>query len=105
ESARKAFQVRERVEGHAALADFAGAEVVVGVVAVKRREVERGGESGLSVREEVLEALVRVSGGAEAGELAHGPEPAAITGRMDAAGVRKFAGPADLVPGLLRPRQ
>ncbi len=46
-------------------------------------------------REEELEALVGVLGGAEAGELAHRPQPAAVHARVDAAGVRELAREAD----------
>ena len=42
-------------------------------------------------REQELEAFVRVARAAEAGELAHGPQPAPIPTRMDAARVRILA--------------
>ena len=70
--------------------------VMVGVVAVERRQVEGDREAGLALREQVLEALVGVGGGAEAGELPHRPELAAVAGRVDAARVRELAGDADL---------
>src|SRR5690606_7208732 len=53
--------------------------------------------------EQVLEPLVGVVGGAEAGELAHGPEAAAVPLRVEAAGVRVLAGFGDIaVDGLER---
>ena len=58
---------------------------MVGVVAHQRRHVERGREAGLAVVEQVAEALVRLLGGAEAGELPHRPELAAVHRRIDAA--------------------
>ena len=70
------------------LADLALRPRMVGVVAHQRREVEGDGESGLPVREQELVALVRLARAAEAGELAHRPELAAIAGGMDAARVR-----------------
>jgi len=61
---------------------------VVRVVAHQRRHVEGGREAGLSVVEQVAEALVRLRGGAEAGELAHRPQLRAVHRRVDAAGER-----------------
>ena len=52
---------------------------------------------GLTVVEQVAEALVRLLGGAEAGELAHRPQAAAVHGRVDAAGERELAGVADVL--------
>ena len=51
---------------------------MIGVVAHQRRQIERDGKARLALREEIAKALVGVFGGAEAGELAHGPEAAAI---------------------------
>ena len=64
---------------------------MVGVVAHQGREIERDREPGLSALEQELVALVGVLGGAEAGELAHGPEPAAVHRGVDAAGERELA--------------
>ena len=58
---------------------------MVGVVAHQRRHVEGGREAGLPVLEQVAEARVRLLGRAEAGELPHRPEPAAVHRRVDAA--------------------
>ena len=66
--------------------------VEIGVVAHERRHVEGGREAVHAVLEEVLEALVGVVGGAEAGELAHGPEAAAVALGEEAAGVGEGAG-------------
>src|SRR5258706_303890 len=65
-------------------------------------EIESGGEAGLSLREEVAEALIGVVGGAKAGELAHGPEAAAVHRGMNTTSVGRFAGQAELggrIPG------
>src|SRR5439155_15141397 len=50
----------------------------------------------LPVVEQVPEALVRLLGGAEARELPHRPEPAAVHGRIDAARERIDAGVAEV---------
>ena len=86
------FHVGERTDGHAAFADFAFGERVVGVVAHQRGQIERDGEAGLALREQISKARVGVFGGAEAGKLAHGPEPAAIHRGVNAAGVRRLTG-------------
>ena len=51
------LHVAQRVDRDAALADLAARHVVVRVVAVERRQVERRREPGLSVLEQVVEAL------------------------------------------------
>ena len=79
------LHVLERVDRDALAADLAERARRVGVVAHQRRHVERGREPGLPVLEQVAEALVRLRRGAEAGELAHRPEPAAVHRRVDAA--------------------
>src|SRR6266481_3299490 len=90
------FHVRERADGHAALADFAFGERVIGVVAHQSGQIESGGEASLTLRKEIAEALVGVFGGPESRELAHGPEPAAVHRRMDAACVRRLAREAEV---------
>ena len=61
--------------GDALAPDLASERGVVGVVAHQRGHVERGREAGLAVLEQVVEALVGLLAGAEAGELAHRPQP------------------------------
>ncbi len=51
----------------------------------------------LPVVEQVVEALVGLLGGAEARELAHRPEAAAVHRRVDAAREREAAGDADAI--------
>ena len=70
------LHVVERVDRDALAADLAQRSRVVGVVAHQRRHVEGGRQPGLAVVEQVAEALVGLLGGAEAGELAHRPQPA-----------------------------
>src|SRR5439155_27035677 len=62
----------------------------------QRRNVESGAEAGDTMLKQVLEALVRVLRGAESRELAHGPQPAAVHGRLRAAGIGKLAGEAEI---------
>ena len=69
------LHVVEAVDGDALAADLAEAARVVGVVAHQGRHVEGGREAGLAVVEQVVEALVGLLDRAEAGELAHRPEP------------------------------
>src|SRR5581483_1395388 len=52
---------------------------------------------GLALGDQELEALVGVLAGAEAGDLAHGPEPAAIHRRIGPARERIAAGQADVL--------
>ena len=67
----------------------------VGVVAHQRGHVEGRAEARLAVLEQVVEALVGLLGGAEAGELAHRPQPPAVHRRVDAARERRLAREAD----------
>ena len=64
----------------------------VGVVAHLRRQVEGDREAGLALLEQVVVALVRLRGRAEAGVLPHRPEAPAVHRRMDAARERVLAG-------------
>jgi len=45
----------------------------------------------LSLRQQIAESLIGVFGSAEAGELAHRPQAAAMHRRVNAAGVRRLA--------------
>ena len=89
------FHVGQRTNGHAArFADFTFGKWVVRVVTHQRGKIERGGESGLALRQEVAEALIGVFGRAEAGKLAHRPQAAAMHGGLNAAGVGRLTGEA-----------
>ena len=76
---------------------------VVGVVAVQGRHVVGDRQAGLAGGEQLAEAGVRVLRGAEAGEHPHRPQPAAIAGRVDAAGERRLAREADARDRIRRP--
>ena len=89
------LHVVERVDRHALAADLALRAHMVRVVTHQRRHVERRRQPRLPVVEQVAEALVRLLGGPEAGELAHRPEPAAVHRRVHAARERILAREAD----------
>ncbi len=92
--------VVEGVDRHPLDAHFAEAAGVVGVEAHQGRHVERRRETGLAVVQQVAEALVRLLGGAEAGELAHRPQPAPVHGRIHAPGVGVLARESDVPLGI-----
>ena len=92
--------VLEAGDGDADLADLALGQRVIGVVAHLRRQIEGDREAGRSLVEQVAVAVVGLFGGGEAGVLAHRPEPPAIHGRLDAAGVGILAGEAELLGGI-----
>ena len=81
--------------GGAALAHLAFAHRVVGVVAHQGGQVEGDRKAGLPLRQQVVVAAVGLLRRGEAGELAHGPELAAIHVAMDAARVGELARFAD----------
>src|SRR6185437_3143028 len=84
-------------DGDALAADLAERARAVGVVTHQRRHVEGRRETGLAVVEQVVEALVGLLARAEAGELAHRPQPPAVHRGVDAARVRVGAGLPDRV--------
>ena len=86
------LHVGERHDADAALADFAERELVIGIAAHQRRQVEGHAEPAAARLEQRLEALVGLLRRPEPGELPHGPELAAVAGRVNAAGVGELAG-------------
>ncbi len=72
---------------------------MVGVVAHQRGHVERRGEPGLPVVEQIAEALVGLRRGPEAGELAHRPQPSPVHRAVHAARIRELAGEPDRSSG------
>jgi hypothetical protein len=100
--AEQRLHVVERVDRHALAPDLAEAERgVVGVVAHQRGHVERRRQAGLAVLEQVAEALVGLLARAEAGELAHRPQPPAVHRLVDAAREGVLAGQPDDIRKLL----
>ena len=88
---RDAVQQRRHVaavrDRHADLADLAARELVVGVVAGLRRQVERDGEPGLALGQVAPVQLVRLGGGGVARVGAHHPRPVALGQAMGDRGV------------------
>ena len=63
---------------------------MVGIAAHQRRQVEGHAQAGAARRNQLLVALVGLLRRPEPGELAHGPELAAVAGRVNAADVGKL---------------
>ena len=96
DAGEQGLRVGERVDGDALAPDLAERAGVVRVVAHERGHVERGGETGLAVVEEIAEARVRLLRRAETRELPHRPEPAPVHGRVHAARERELARVAEI---------
>jgi len=71
------------------------------VAAHQRRHVERHGQAGAAGAEQHLVPLVGLPDVAEPGELPDRPRLAPVAGRVQAAGERELARPADPVRRLL----
>ncbi len=99
-AAEENLHVFQRRDRRAALADLALAHRVIGVVAHQGGQVEGDRETGLPLRQQVVVAAVGLLRRGEAGELAHGPELAAVHVAMDAARVGELARFADLARGI-----
>src|SRR5580700_9272503 len=69
---------------------------MIGVVAHQRRQIERHGEPGLALRQQISESLVGILSCAEAGKLSHGPQPPAIHRGVNAARIGRLAGLAEI---------
>ena len=83
------------VDGDADPADLRPGQFMVGVVAELGRQVERHRQRGLALAKQELEARVRLLRRPEAGELAHGPELAAVHRRVRSARERRLARQAE----------
>jgi hypothetical protein len=83
------------VDRHPAVADLAERARVVGVAAHQGRHVEGDRQAAATLGDQVLVALVGLTGVAEPGELPDRPGPAAVHRRVHAAGERVLAGDAD----------
>ena len=94
------LHIRKRTYGYPALAYFALRERMIGVVAHQRRQIESHGEPSLALLQQIPEARVGIFGSAEAGKLAHGPQPATIHRRVNAARVGRLAGPPQVALSL-----
>ena len=90
------FHVGQRIDGDAALADFAFRHRMVGVVTHQRRQMESDGKSRLAVLQQVVISAIGLLGRAEAAELPHRPELAAVHRFVNAARVGWLAGIAEI---------
>ena len=100
DAVEECLHVIERIDGDAKPAHFAKRTRIVGVQAHERGQIEGGAQAGLALVKQELEALIGLPGGAEARELPHGPELAAVHGSMDAARERILAGIAEIGVGI-----
>src|ERR1043166_9402431 len=96
----KRLHVGQRGNRDAALADFTTRGGVVGIETHQRRQIEGDRKAGLTLVEQVVVAGVGLLGGGEAGELAHGPKPAAIHALVNAARIGELAGCAEIAVGV-----
>jgi len=77
--------VVERIDCDTEPADLAQRARIVAVQPHERGQIKRRAQPGLPLGEQEAKALVGLPGGAEAGKLSHGPQPAAIHRSMYAA--------------------
>ena len=94
------LHVPERADRHAHLADLAAGSRVVGIEPVLGGQIEGDIDARHAALEHVAEPAVRLLGGAEAGVLPHGPEPAPVHGGIDAARERILARLAEIARGI-----
>ena len=90
------LHVGQRRHVDAALAGFAERQLVVGIAAHQRRQIEGDAQAGAAGAQQRLVALVGLLRRAEAGELPHRPELAAVAGGVDAARVGERSGLRDI---------
>src|SRR5688572_2091031 len=86
------LHVGQRHHADATSPDLAERERMVGVTAHQRRQIERHAQPGAAGIEQRAITEIGVARRAEAGELPHRPQPAAVAVRVDAAGVRELSG-------------
>ena len=69
---------------------------MIGIHAHERGKIKGNGEPRLTLREEVVKTLIGIFSGAKPAELADGPKPSPVHGRVDAARVRRLTGKAQV---------
>ena len=92
------FQVCQRVDSHSQASHLSGGTRVVRVETELGRQVECHVQAGLSVLQQVFEALVRLPGRAEARVLAHGPGTFSVHKGMDSPREGELARYPDVAP-------
>ena len=85
------LHVGQRRDVDAALPHLAERQRMIGVAAHQRRQVEGDAQAGAAGGDQFLVAGVGLLGRAEAGELPHRPQLAAVAGGVDAADVGELA--------------
>ena len=95
------LHVGERRDVDAALPHFAERQLVIGIAAHQRRQIERHAQAGAAGREQRLVARVGVLRRPEPGKLPHRPQLAAVAGGVNAARVGKRARLADVARGSI----
>src|SRR5579884_73428 len=94
------MHVVERRNRDTESAHFADRARIIAIETHQRRQIKSGTEAGLSLSEEKLEAFIGLPRRAEASELPHSPQTAAIQRRMHATSVRVLAGIAEIDVGI-----
>ena len=87
--------VVDGVDGHSQPAHFPPRLRAVAVEPHQGRQVEGSAQPGLALFEQEAKSLVGLAGRAEAGELPHCPQTAAVHGLVDAASERELSGAPD----------
>ena len=90
------FHIGEGVDSNADLADLALGNRIIGVITNLRRKIESAGKARAAVRDQITITLVGSFRRREASIHTHGPETAAIHGRLNATRERILTGEADL---------
>src|SRR6202035_1539087 len=91
-SSKKDFHIFQRVNRHAALADFTFARCMVRVVAHQSGQVERHGKPSAAMLQQIFVTLIRFLWRRESRELPHCVKLAAIPSGVYASGKRGSAG-------------
>ncbi len=99
-AAQQNLHVFERRNGRAALADFAFRHGMIAVVAHQRGQIEGYRKSGLSLFQQVVVAEIGFFRRGKTGELAHGPQLAAVHRLVNSAGVGERAGLLKIARGV-----
>ena len=85
------FHILQGINSNAYFTNFAFSHLIIGVIADLGRKVECAGQAGAAVCNQVTITFVGFFSGSEASVHTHGPEFAAIHGRLYATGVWIFA--------------
>ena len=90
------FHVFQGVDGHTTPATFSARSGVLRIIAHECWHIEGGGQSCLSMIDEVVKPLIGFFSASKARKHPHGPQPAAIHGGLHPAGIRVLSWEAQL---------